>query len=211
MGRNEVEPREGGVVAMGTGGHREESVITGYEPGKRFAIRTPTSDDGRFMAFAYLIKGRDGGSTVLRAVQSGLLGDDWQGECDALRRGRPFHLHTLREYLTHFPGRTGAPVFAVAPSDGRSAREVLAALTHGLSLPDPVALGARARAEPMDLPPPDGEVVWSDDERIEVRTADGIYTFLNFAGTALMFPHLFGPDTEGAEAACQHWLTGLLG
>jgi len=26
----------------------------------------------------------------------------------------------------------------------------------------------------------------------------------------LMFHHLFGPDTDGAEAAWQQWLTGLL-
>ncbi|MFD8964083.1 SRPBCC domain-containing protein [Streptomyces sp. NPDC059568] len=211
MGRNEVEPREGGIAAMDIGGHREEAVITAYEPGKRFAARTPTAADGRFMAFEYVIEGRDGGSTVLRVVQSGLLGDDWQDEYDALRRGWPFHLHTLREYLTHFPGRTGVPVSAVAPSDSRSAQEVRAAFRRGLSLPDRTAVGARAHAEPAGLPPLDGEVVWSDDERIEVRTTDGIYTFLDFAGTALMFHHLFGPDTDGAEAAWQQWLTGLLG
>ena len=90
MGRNEVEPREGGVVAMDTGGHREEAVITAYEPGKRLATRTATAGDGRFMAFEYLIEGRDGGSTVLRVVHSGLLGDNWQDEYDALRRGWPF-------------------------------------------------------------------------------------------------------------------------
>ncbi|MFE1963162.1 SRPBCC domain-containing protein [Streptomyces sp. NPDC059479] len=211
MGRNEVEPREGGIAAMDIGGHREEAVITAYEPGKRFAARTHTTADGRFMAFEYLIEGRDGGCTVLRVVQSGLLGDNWQDEYDALRRGWPFHLHTLREYLTHFPGRTGVPVSAMAPSGRWSAQKVRAAFSRGLSLPDPAAVGARAHAEPADLPPLDGEVVWSDDERIEVRTTDGIYTFLNFAGTALMFHHLFGPDTDGAEAAWQQWLTGLLG
>ena len=192
MGRNEVEPREGGVAAMDTGGRREEAVITAYEPGKRLATRTATAGDGRFMAFEYLIEGRDGGSTVLRVVHSGLLGDNWQDEYDALRRGWPFHLHTLREYLTHFPGRAGVPVFAMAPAGGRPAQEVRAALTRG-------------------LPPLDGEMVWSDDERIEVRTADGIYTFHGFTGLVLMFHHLFGPDTDGAEAAWQQWLTGLLG
>jgi uncharacterized protein YndB with AHSA1/START domain len=211
MGRNEVEPREGGVAAMDTGGHREEAVITAYEPGKRIASRTATAEDGRFAAFEYLIEGRDGGGTVLRVVHSGLLGDNWQDEYDALRRGWPFHLHTLREYLTHFPGRTGVPVFGVAPAGGRPAQEVRAALTRGLSLPAPVTVGARAHAEPADLPPLDGEVVWSDDERIEVRTADGIYTFHGFTGLVVMFHHLFGPDTDGAEAAWQQWLTGLLG
>ena len=75
MGRNEVEPREGGIAAMETGGRREEAVITAYEPGKRIATRTATAEDGRFMAFEYLIEGRDGGSTVLRVVHSGLLGE----------------------------------------------------------------------------------------------------------------------------------------
>ncbi|MFD7491048.1 SRPBCC domain-containing protein [Streptomyces sp. NPDC059832] len=211
MGRNEVEPREGGSASMETGGHREEAVVTAYEPGKRFATRTATAEDGRFMAFEYLIEGRGGGSTVLRVVHSGLLGDDWEDEYDALRRGWPFHLHTLREYLTHFPGRTGVPVFALAPSGGRSAPEVRAALARGLSLPSPIPVGSQTHAAPAGLPPLDGEVVWSDDERMELRTADGIYTFHHGSGMVLMFHHLFGPDTDSAEAAWQQWLTGLLG
>ena len=210
MGRNEVEPREGGIAAMDTGGRREEAVITAYEPGKRIATRTATAADGRFMAFEYLIEGRDGGSTVLRVVHSGLLGDNWQDEYDALRRGWPFHLHTLREYLTHFPGRAGVPVFAVAPTGGQPA-----AGGPGGTHPRAIAAGSgrrrRAGARRAGLPPLDGEVVWSDDERIEVRTADGIYTFHGFSGVVLMFHHLFGPDTDGAEAAWQQWLTSLLG
>jgi uncharacterized protein YndB with AHSA1/START domain len=210
MGRNEVEPREGGTAAMDTGGRREEAVVTVYEPGKRLATRTATADDGRFMAFEYLIEGRDGGSAVLRVVHSGALGDDWQDEYDGLRRGWPFHLHTLREYLTHFPGRTGVPVFAMASSGKRPARQVRAVLTRALSLSAATAVGARAHTAPAGLPLLDGEVTWSDDERIEVRTADGIYTFHHFPGVVLMFHHLFGPDTDGAEAAWQRWLTVLL-
>lgn len=210
MGRNEVEAREGGVAAMDTAGHREEAVIAAYEPGKRFATRTTEGEDGRFMAIEYLIEGRGRGSTVLRVVHSGLLGDDWQDEYDALRSGWPFHLHTLREYLAHFPGRTGVPVFAMAPSSGMPSRELQAVVTGGLSLPALVAVGARAHAEPADLPPLDGEVVWADDERVGVRTADGLYTFHYGSGIALMFHHLFGPDTDRAEAAWQQWLTGLL-
>ncbi|GAB2924817.1 SRPBCC family protein [Streptomyces mayteni] len=215
MGRNEVEPREGGTTAMDIGGNREEAVVTAYEPGKRLATRTGTAEDGRFMAFEYLVEGRDGGSTVLRIVQSGVLGDDWQDEYDALRRGWPFHLHTLREYLAHFPGRTGVPVFAMAPSGERAAPQIRAALIRALSLPGQVAVGVRAHAEPVDLPALDGEVTWSDDERVAVRTADGLYSFHHFPGVVLMFHHLFGPtgqdpDGAAAEAAWQRWLTGLL-
>ncbi|MEU9605036.1 SRPBCC domain-containing protein [Streptomyces sp. NPDC048057] len=214
MGRNEVDPREGGVCAMETGGHREEAVITAYEPGERFATRTPTADDGRFMAVEYLIEGREGGSTVLRLVHSGMLGDDWQDEYDALRAGWPFHLHTLREYLTHFTGRTGVPVFAVAPLGARPVQEVRAALDGALSLPAAGAeSGARVHVEPAGLPLLDGEVVWAEPGRIEVRTADGLYTFHVFPGVALMFHHLFAADADGAvaEAAWQRWLAELVG
>ncbi|WP_327121980.1 SRPBCC domain-containing protein [Streptomyces sp. NBC_01341] len=210
MGRNEVEPREGGVASMDIAGHREQAVITAYEPGRRLATRTSPGEDGRFMAFEYLIEGKEHGSTVLRVVHSGLLGDDWQDEYDALRRGWPFHLHTLGEYLTRFPATVGFPVFAMVPTPGRTAQDVGAALTRGLALSAPVAVGARAHAEPSGLVPMDGEVVWADDERIAVRTPDGIYTFHFGSGALLMFHHLFGPDTEGAEAAWQQWLNGLL-
>ncbi|WP_328328499.1 SRPBCC family protein [Streptomyces sp. NBC_00455] len=210
MGRNEVESREGGAAAMETGGHRQEATVTAYEPGKRFATRTATAEDGRFMAFEYLIEGRAVGSTVLRVVHSGLLGDDWQDEYDALRRGWPFHLHTLREYLAHFPGRRGAPVFAMALSGGQPPQQVRAALARGLSLPSPVVAGDVAHAQPAGLPPVDGEVTWSDEEHIEVRAADGLYTFHHSPRVVLMFHHLFGPHTGGAEAAWQQWLTGLL-
>jgi uncharacterized protein YndB with AHSA1/START domain len=211
MGRNEVEPRAGGAVAMDTGGQRAEAVVTAYEPAKRFATRTTAAPDGQFMAFEYLIEGREHSSTVLRVVHSGMLGDDWQDEYDALRRGWPFHLGTLQQYLTHFPGRTGVPVFAAAPTGDASAQDVRAALAARLSLPSPLVMGARAHAEPAGLPPLDGEVVWADDERFEVRTADGLYTFHQGPGLVLMFHHLFGAGTEGAEAAWQRWLAGLLG
>ncbi|MBK3568158.1 SRPBCC domain-containing protein [Streptomyces sp. MBT62] len=210
MGRNAVEPREGGVATMDTGSHRAEATVTAYAPGKRFATKTAEDEDGRFMAFEYLIEGRDRGSTVLRVVHSGLLGDDWQDEYDALRSGWPFHLQTLVEYLAHFPGHTAEPVFAFAPSQGRPAPETRAAIAQTLSLPPAPATGDRIHAEPAGLPPLDGEVVWADAERMKIRTADAIYTFHHGPSTALIFHHLFGTDTEGAEAAWQNWLTSLL-
>jgi hypothetical protein len=108
----------------------------------------------------------------------------------------------------------------MAQSGDKPAQEVRAALTGALSLPALVTVGARAHAEPAGLPPLDGEVTWSDDERFAVRTADGLYTFHGFTGLVVMFHHLFAPDaakgtdgaetTGGAEAAWQRWLTGLL-
>lgn len=209
MGRTEIEAREGGSVAMDTGGHREEAVVTGYEPGRRFASRTSAGPDGRFMAFEYLIEAREGGSTVLRVVHSGLLGDDWQDEYDALRRGWPFHLNTLREYLAHFPGRTAVPVFGFAPGAGRSSEDLQALLAGALSLSTPITAGDRAHGGPAELPPLDGDVVWADGERFAVRADDALYTFHHGSGLTLMFHHLFAPTTSPAQAeqAWQQWLT----
>src|SRR6266487_2450888 len=64
-----VEPGEGGKVVLSAGDFTGESAITGWDPPKRFAVR---SEGGQ--AFEYLIEGREGGSTVLRFVQSGFLG-----------------------------------------------------------------------------------------------------------------------------------------
>ena len=50
MGRNEVDPREGGVAAMDTGGRREEALITAYDVGKRFATRMPAAEANRTSA-----------------------------------------------------------------------------------------------------------------------------------------------------------------
>jgi uncharacterized protein YndB with AHSA1/START domain len=213
MGRNDVEPREGGIAGMETGGHRAQAVVTGYEPGARFASRTAVGEDGRFMAFEYLIEGRSQGSTVLRVVHSGMLGDDWQDEYDALRRGWPFHLNTLREYLTHFAGRTALPVFGAVPTPGRSSDEVQKLLADGLGLTVPVAVGAHAHGGPTVptvLPPLDGEVVWADGERFAIRGPDAIHTFHHGPGIALMFHHLFAPQPEQAEGLWQHWLTTQL-
>ncbi|MFD7906399.1 SRPBCC domain-containing protein [Kitasatospora sp. NPDC059747] len=228
MGRNTVDPREGGTAAMTTAGHRQEAVVTAWEPAKRLATRTPETGDGRFMAFEYLIEGREGAATVLRVVHSGVLGDDWQEEYDALRRGWPFHLYTLHEYLAHFAHRTAVPVFAAAPAPGRTPQEIRALLAGALGLPLPVTEGARARADVPGLPPLQGHVVWADDERIAVRGTDALHTFHHGPGLVLLFHHLFHPTTDGpatdgadaateigteadrADAAWQQWLTRLL-
>jgi hypothetical protein len=138
-----------------------------------------------------------------------MLGDDWENEYDALRRGWPFHLHTLREYLAHFPGRTALPVFGMATTGERSPEDVQALLADALSLTAPIATGARADGGPAGLPVVDGEVVWADSERFSIRSADALYTFHHGSGLALMFHHLFAPAAAEAEPekAWQHWLT----
>src|ERR1700743_843259 len=64
MGRNEVEPRAGGSYRHSLKGSGETATVTGWEPGKRFAYQSRENPaDGTFMAFDYLVEGREGGST----------------------------------------------------------------------------------------------------------------------------------------------------
>jgi uncharacterized protein YndB with AHSA1/START domain len=71
MGHSEIEPREGGTNRLEMPGYAQESTITAWQPGRHLAFRGD-SPDGTFMASEFLIEGRDGGSSVLRAVQNGL-------------------------------------------------------------------------------------------------------------------------------------------
>ena len=80
MGRNEIEPRVGGATRMAFRGMSEETTVTAWEPPTRFASRTPQGEDGALHAFEYIVEGRDRGSTVVRWVHSGFLGENWEKE-----------------------------------------------------------------------------------------------------------------------------------
>ena len=115
MGRNEIEPREGGATRMAFRGSTEEATVTAWEPPTRFASRTPQGEDGSLHAFEYIVEGRHQGSTVVRWVHSGFLGENWEKEYEGLSEGDPMYFDKLRVYLTYFRGRTATPVL-VSPA-----------------------------------------------------------------------------------------------
>ena len=211
MGVNQVEPREGGRTSMTIAGHTEEGVVTTWEPPRRFAHRGGSPDDAQFMAFEWLIEGRDDGTCVLRLVQSGVLGDDWDSEYDALTRGWDMYLHTLAQYLEHFRGRPAVPVMVMLPGAGDAGR-VWPVLSAGLGLSGPATEGDKVRLAPEGLDPIDGVVDWVSPEALGVRGDDGLYRFIRgYEGTVAAGHHLFAGDVdpEAAQRAWQGWLTRL--
>lgn len=60
----------------------QDDIHVDLEPPTRLAVRTPEARNGAFHAFEYVIEARAGGTTVLRFVHSGFLGDDWDAEYD---------------------------------------------------------------------------------------------------------------------------------
>ncbi|MFC6018459.1 SRPBCC domain-containing protein [Plantactinospora solaniradicis] len=215
MGRTEVTPGEGSRGSFTIAGTTEEMTVTGWEPAKRFAYRSDPGPDDAFMAMEWLIEGRDQGSTVLRLVQSGVLGDNWETEYEAMQVGWNMYLSTLAAYLTHFPGRSGAPVAAYRPGAGEPDR-VWTAVASAFGITGPVTEGAPARLHIDGLPPIDGVVDLAClPTYLGVRTSDALYRFIHSGtdrGNVLVLGHhLFADDQDPARAeqAWQEWVTRL--
>jgi uncharacterized protein YndB with AHSA1/START domain len=212
MGRTEVAPGEGGSVRTEMGGFTMASTITAWEPPRRFAYRENESPDGRFIAFEYLVEGREHGSTVLRLVSQGFLpGDDWEAEYDAMRKGGAMYFATLGAYLTHFAGRTATPVTTSGPmtAEGRAAFD---RIPKALGLGAAPAVGDPVRAAPTGLPAIDGVVDFVNPDAIGVRTHDALYRFVRgFFGPPVVTHHLFaaGVDRTEAEQAWRAWLADV--
>ena len=120
MGRNEVDPRQ--AIRTAFGGYTPQHGITAWEPGERLAFGGDKGPDGRFVAYEFLVEGRDRGSAVVRIATSGFLpGDDWADEYDAMTKGNALFFRTLATYLNHFAGRTAVPGDRVRPADHRLA------------------------------------------------------------------------------------------
>jgi uncharacterized protein YndB with AHSA1/START domain len=215
MGRNELEPRVGGRAGLSLGGQTEESTVTAWEPGERLALRTPEGPDGTFAAFEYLIEGREGGGAVLRLVHSGLLGDDWETEYEAMKTGWDMYLAKLAEYLTHFRGRRAKVVFAARP-DAASPERVWETLTGLFGLRAEPAVGDRARLTVAGLPAAEGVVDYVDlPGFLGVRTDDAMYRFIHSGpdrgNVVVLGHHVFAEsaDEKETELAWQTWLNDL--
>lgn len=208
MGRTEVGAGEAGAVRTEFASLTLSSTVTGWEPPHRFAHTSGAAEDGRFIAYEFLIEGRAGGSTVMRLVTSGFLpGDDWETEYDAMTKGIHLFVRTLAAYLTHFPGRSATPVTAFGPavSDWDNA---WASLSAALGLHGPAIEGERVRFTLDGAPPVDGVVYVVNPHAVGVRTRDGLYRFLRgLQGSMIAAHHLFSDvDPRPAERAWTAWL-----
>ncbi|WP_410643722.1 SRPBCC family protein [Amycolatopsis sp. lyj-346] len=211
MGRNEVEGGTGGTVRGAFGGYRPEYRIRAWDPPEKLAYGSDTAPDGRRIAYEFLVEGRDGGSTVIRCVTSGFLpGDDWEDEFEAMTAGGDLFFRTLVEYVTHYAGRTAAPVTAFGPPVADWA-EAWTRLGTALGLPARPAEGDRVTIEPGGR---EGVVYAVNDQTVGVRTPDAMLRFVRgFQGAMVACHHLFAPDAtpETEEKAWGEWLNRVFG
>ena len=164
--------------------------VTDAEPGRRFAYRSATAPDGRFLANEYLVEGRGHAATVVRAVTSGFLpGDDWADEYEAMRYGTQLFFATLLEYLRHFPGRTATPLTLFSPPvhDWPAAWQ---RLHTELGLPAEPRPGDAVKADLIA----DGVVYFTNPHTLGVRTSDALHRFIRGLHGGMVLSHaLFAP------------------
>ncbi len=210
----ELEPRAGGSVKTDFGGFVAESTVTAWEPGHRFAYRSAEAPDGSYMAFEYVIEARGGGRTAVRLVHSGFLADDnWETEYDALKKGDPFYLHTLGQYVTHFRGRSAVRnIFAPGPNVQDKDR-VWSVLRSKLNLSANAAPGTPVKATLDGLSPVDGVVDFASPDFLGVRTQDGLLRLIHgYDGTVVAEHHIFSESVAQKETTedWQKFLTAAL-
>jgi uncharacterized protein YndB with AHSA1/START domain len=214
MGHTEVA---GGVVRTAFGGHpMPDSVVTAAEPPRRLAHGSDKTDDGRFVAYEFLIEGRDRGTAVVRMVTSGFLpGDDWQDEFEAMSRGIEMFFATLVEYLGHFAGRTATPITEFGPPvrDWPRAWEILYAELGGR--PEP---GTRVRFTPTPVEgsapveratPVEGVVYYRNSQTVGIRAENALYRFLQGFGGSMIAAHMLFSGAEDQGPAWRSWLERL--
>jgi len=195
VGRTEID---GSTVRTSFGdGWIPAGTVTAAERPHRFAYRSDTAADGRFVAYEYLVEGRAGGATVLRTVTSGFLpGDDWADEFEAMGYGTELFFHTLTDYLRYFPGRFATPVTAFGPPV-TDWPETWRRLHAALGLDPAPRPGDPVHAGLI----PDGVVSFVNPHALAVRAPDAMYRFVRgFHGSLVLDQALFSPADPGIPA-----------
>ena len=154
-----VDGRVGGTVELdfGPGYGTETARVTAWEPPHRFVAEV-TGEGRPDFATEWLVEARDGGTCVVRLINSGFGdGAEWDEQYDATEAGWRLFLYNLRLYLTHFPGQPSSSVLV----NGKAAGPVPRAhsqLAAALGLPGGAAQGERVAATAPGAPPLAGVV-----------------------------------------------------
>ncbi len=194
----EYEHRQGGAAAFG-------GTVTVWDPPHRFTNRAEHGD--WFNQLDNVIQRHEDGSWV-RYVHSGVFTDDWDNQYDGASKHTDFYLHTLRQYLLHFPGRPAVYAAAEGPQSAKAPGS-FDRLVDALGLSG-AAEGDRVRVAAHDLA---AVVDYRNRWFLGLRTADAMYRFFGrdaFGQPVAVTVHHFGDaDQKRTADAWQSWLDGV--
>jgi uncharacterized protein YndB with AHSA1/START domain len=213
-----VDEREGGVATASFGAGPEMQIqgrVAAWEPPRRVVF---DGGDSEGLAFEWLVEARDGGTCVVRLVNTGFgSGEDWDAQYDGLAEGWLLFLGNLRLHLEHFSGQTATAVLPTATWAGP--RETTwARLTDALGIPAAPAVGERIEVNAPDAPTLAGTVADAAPWRIALlldQPSPGT-TILAVEGHGeqvhvSIWSYLYGNDGAAAaahdEPLWQRWLT----
>ena len=175
----------------------------------RHLVSRMDGPDGWFNQLEHVLEPLDGGRARLHYVHSGIFADNWDQQYDGASRHTGFYLHTLGEYLQYFDGRPvvftdiQAPAASQGPGGFTLLRDALGAGS--------VEQGAKVDVELDGVGRLTGEVDFSNEHFLGIRTADAMYRFFgrNAWGAPVgMTVHDFSGAGD-SEATAKAW-GGLL-
>ena len=146
---HQVEERQGGTATASFGPGPEMQVpgrVAAWEPPRRVVFDGGEGAGG--LAFEWLVEARDGGTCVVRLVNSGFGdGQPWDDQYDDMVNGWGIFMLNLRLHMEHFAGQSAMPTLPSSawPLDPNRAWHEL---TSALTMPVTPALGDRLELDP---------------------------------------------------------------
>lgn len=210
-----VEEAQGGAATASFGEAPEMQVagrVAEWDPPNRFVMDGGDPSEG--LVFEWFVEARDGGSCVVRLINSGFgQGGEWDDQYDAMHEGWLIFLSNLRLHLQHHAGDTasvGLPMTYV-PVDADVA---WAALAAALGLPAAAAVGDRVATSGDGVPRLAGTVadianphgidrknkyLLRVDEPASGTAFIGAESHGGMSGISI-WTYLYGPNAESASA-----------
>ena len=139
----EVEERPGGTVTMDFGAFGKHSAeVRDWEPPKRVVF---VGEGERPLAYEWLVEARDGGTCVVRLVNSGFdPSAEFDAEFEGMEMGWRIFLQSLRLQLAHFRGRRARAAIPTVTLPGPNAA-AWSALCEAIGVPPDLGPGDRLR------------------------------------------------------------------
>ena len=210
-----VEERQDGAAVARFGPGPEMQVpgrVAAWEPPRRIVFDGGEGGDG--LAFEWTVQARDGGTCVVRLVNSGFgSGGPWDDQYDAMADGWKLFLFNLTLHLQHFSGQTATASLPMAMWDGTS-DQVWSRLRTELGLPAAPKLGERVEVAASDAPALSGTLVDVGEHRLTLLVdapAPGT-AFIAVEGCGVsIWTYLYGQAGADAVARDEPAWTAWLG
>ena len=140
-----------------------------WEPPHRIVFDGGEGVDG--LAFEWLVEARDGGTCIVRLVNSGFgAGGPWDDQYDQMQEGWKLFLFNLQLHTTHFPGQSARAMLPMAMWEV-TRDELWPKLLSALGFPEHPVVGERVSVS-TDAPAMGGTVVAADSWRLALLLDD---------------------------------------